>query len=99
MADPKEKIATVVLVCRAIESIDYSAAQVLIKLNDDLRAKGCTLVFSELPPELHATLNDLSLDGVVIVNSLSQAIARLEAGDITTPVTTNPGSGSTPSGH
>ena len=87
------------LVCRAIESIDYSAAQVLIKLNDDLRAKGCTLVFSELPPELHATLNDLSLDGVVIVNSLSQAIARLEAGDITTPVTTNPGSGSTPSGH
>ena len=99
VADPKEKIATVVLVCRAIESIDYSAAQVLIKLNDDLRAKGCTLVFSELPPELHATLNDLSLDGVVIVNSLSQAIARLEAGDITTPVTTNPGSGSTPSGH
>lgn len=44
----KEKVAHVILMCSAVNDIDYSALEVLVSLNEQLHERGIKLHFSEI---------------------------------------------------
>ena len=72
-------VRAVVLDARAMEDVDYTAGQMLVRLRADLHDKGSDLIFAEGSPELQAALAAEGLGDVQFTPDLQDTVLALRA--------------------